>query len=46
RKIIENKGGSIRVESEMGSGATFRFSVPKAKKPAAADFSPVVYDLN
>jgi len=29
KKIVESEGGSIRLESELGEGATFRFSWPK-----------------
>ena len=29
RKIVEMHGGCISVESTLGRGATFRFSVPK-----------------
>jgi light-regulated signal transduction histidine kinase (bacteriophytochrome) len=29
KRIVENHGGSIAVESVVGSGTTFRFSVPK-----------------
>ena len=28
-KIVEGVGGSVRVESELGRGATFRFTVPR-----------------
>ena len=30
RRILENRGGSIRVESVVGQGATFLFTVPAA----------------
>ena len=30
KKIVESRGGSIRVESAEGQGATFRFSWPRA----------------
>jgi signal transduction histidine kinase len=30
RRILENMGGSIRVESELGNGADFYFTVPAA----------------
>jgi signal transduction histidine kinase len=29
KKIIEDKGGTISLESQLGQGATFRFSWPK-----------------
>ena len=29
KKIVEDQGGSVRVESESGRGATFRFTWPK-----------------
>jgi signal transduction histidine kinase len=30
RKIVESRGGRIRVDSERGRGATFRFTIPRA----------------
>ncbi len=34
KKIVESRGGRVWVESEMGAGATFRFTWPKhSKKP-------------
>lgn len=32
KKIIESEGGSITLESELGQGATFRFTWPKSAK--------------
>jgi len=40
REIIEAHGGTISVESQVGTGTTFRFTVPAAAR-AAADASPV-----
>jgi len=36
KKIIEERGGSIRVESRPGFGACFLFSIPKKSRPAPA----------
>ena len=37
RKIVESQGGSIRLESEKGKGATFRFTWPKKLEPRGAE---------
>jgi signal transduction histidine kinase len=42
KRIVENHGGSITVESVVGSGTTFRFSVPRsssrfARQPESAN---------
>jgi len=37
KKIIEEEGGSIWVESEKGQGATFKFTWPKVKKKMEAE---------
>ncbi len=36
KKIVEMHGGSISVESTLGSGTSFRFSVPKPPRPGRA----------
>jgi signal transduction histidine kinase len=36
RKIVESQGGTIRLESEKGQGATFRFTWPKQLPPVAS----------
>lgn len=36
KKIVENKGGTIRLESQTGQGVTFRFTWPK-QPPGNAD---------
>jgi PAS domain S-box-containing protein len=36
RSIVRQHGGDIRVESQLGRGSTFRFTVPRTHVPAAA----------
>ncbi|MGZ6125616.1 MAG: hybrid sensor histidine kinase/response regulator, partial [Myxococcales bacterium] len=36
RRLVEQQGGSIAVESALGSGSTFSFSLPLADSPDAA----------
>jgi signal transduction histidine kinase len=33
KKLVENYGGTVQVESSVGQGATFRFTWPKAPTP-------------
>jgi two-component system sensor histidine kinase ResE len=37
REIVEGHGGRIEVESEVGRGTTFRFTVPQARVQVAGD---------
>ncbi len=40
RRLVEMHGGTIRVESELGRGSTFRVSLPLDREPAGALASP------
>lgn len=33
KKVVERKGGSVAVDSELGRGATFSFTWPMTENP-------------
>ena len=41
RNLVELMGGTLRVESELGRGATFRFTVPVAPDHVQRQDGPV-----
>ncbi len=36
KKVVERNGGSVTIDSEVGKGSRFRFTVPAAEEPRAA----------
>ncbi|HYS17597.1 MAG TPA: response regulator [Candidatus Binatia bacterium] len=45
RRMLEEHGGVITVESEVGQGATFRLELPVVSRPASARKAPEVESL-
>jgi signal transduction histidine kinase/CheY-like chemotaxis protein len=41
KRFVELHGGEIRLESEIGAGSTFTFTLPRALRPAPAPSEPV-----
>jgi signal transduction histidine kinase len=37
RRFIELHGGNLRIESEVGQGSTFTFTIPRLQSSAAAE---------
>ena len=42
RKIVAAHGGQVRVESEVGQGSTFYFTLPSAELVASSPTQPMV----
>jgi signal transduction histidine kinase len=40
RSIVESHGGDIKVESSIGKGSTFYFTLPDRRKPDSKNFTP------
>jgi PAS domain S-box-containing protein len=46
KQLVEPQGGSIRVESEVDAGSTFRFTLPFQKTNAEAEAAPAIVELD
>ena len=45
RRFVEQHGGSLIVESELGHGSTFSFTLPRDQHPAATSTTDADLDL-